>query len=171
MSVLRARDDEQARRVAVEPVDDAGPLLVVAAGRVEREQPVHERAAAMAAGGMDDDPRGLVDDEEVLVLPGDRQLHLLGCERLRRGGKLDHDLLAALEPVALRPRAAVDEDGAVRDEPLGERARADLAARGESAVEPARLRDAEAESAQATAGACGGPPRRAPRRGSRPRRR
>ncbi len=122
MSVLRARDDEQARRVAVEPVDDAGPLLVVAAGRVERQQPVHERAAAMAAGGMDDDPRGLVDDEEVLVLPGDLQLHRFGCGRLLRGWKLDQNLLAALEPVALRPRATVDEDGAVRDEPLGERA-------------------------------------------------
>ena len=109
MGLVGARDDEQARRVAVEPVDDPGPLVVVPAGGVERQQPVDERAAAMAAGRMDDDARRLVDDEEVLVLPGDVELHRLGRERLRRGGKLDHDLLAALEPVALRPRPTVDE--------------------------------------------------------------
>ncbi len=36
--VLRARDDEEARGVAVEPVDDPRPLRIVAARRAEREE-------------------------------------------------------------------------------------------------------------------------------------
>ena len=59
--------------------------------------------------GMDDDARRLVDDEQVLVLPDDVEVHLLGRERPGLGGQLDVDLLPALEPVALRPRLAVDE--------------------------------------------------------------
>jgi hypothetical protein len=71
---------------------------------------------------MDDDACRLVDDEQVLVLPDDLQVHLLGYERAGLGRELDDDLLPALEPVALRPRRAVDEDGAAGDQPLGERA-------------------------------------------------
>ena len=76
----------------------------------------------MPGARMDDDAGGLVDDEQVLVLPDDVEVHLLGCKRTGLGGQLDDDLLPALEPVALRARLAVDEDGAVGDQPLGERA-------------------------------------------------
>ena len=72
--------------------------------------------------GVDDDAGRLVDDEQVLVLPDDVEVHLLGRERAGRRRELDDDLLPALEPVALRPRLTVDEDSAVGDQPLGERA-------------------------------------------------
>src|SRR5947207_8046633 len=64
----RAGDDEQARGVAVEAMDDARAVRLLPARDVVAEQPVYERPACMAGRGMDDDPRGLVDDEEVLVL-------------------------------------------------------------------------------------------------------
>ena len=83
---------------------------------------MHERAALVAGARVDDDAGGLVDDEQVLVLPDHVEVHLLGRERAGLGRKLDDDLLPALEPVALRPGLTVDEDGAVRDQALGERA-------------------------------------------------
>ena len=121
MRLVGAGDDEQAGGVAVEPVNDSGPFLVPAGG-VVREQAVDERAALVARPRVDDDARGLVDDEQVLVLPDDVEVHLLGRERPGLGRKLDDDLLPALEPVALRPLLTVDEDGAVGDQPFGERA-------------------------------------------------
>ena len=87
MRLLRARDDHQARRVAVEAVDDPGSVGV-AAGDVPREQAVHERAGRVSGRGMDDEACRLVDDDEVLVLVGDPQIHRLRFERLtsRSGG-------------------------------------------------------------------------------------
>ena len=102
-------------------MDDPRAVLV-APGGVVREQAVHERAALVPGARVDDDTRRLVDHEQVLVLPDDVEVHLLGRERAGLGGQLDDDLLPALEPVALRARLAVDEDGAVGDQPLGERA-------------------------------------------------
>ncbi len=172
MRLLRAGDDEQPGGVAVEAVDDPRPVLV-AAGGVVREQAVHERPALVPRARVDDDAGGLVDDEQVLVLPDDVEVHLLGGERAGLGRKLDDDLLPALEPVALRPGLTVDEDGAVGDQALGERAGADLGPAGEGPVEPLGLRGEKAESGQRcpAAGAWSGRRRRARRRGSRRRRR
>jgi hypothetical protein len=84
-----------------------------------------------------DDPGGLVDDEQVLVFPGDPERQLLGCERGRGAfGDLERELLPALEPVALRSRLAVDERCSGLEQALGGRARADLRPRGEEPVEP-----------------------------------
>jgi len=44
--------------------------------------------------------------------------------------------LTALEPVALRPRLAVDERCTLAQQPLGRGPRADLGERGEEAIEP-----------------------------------
>ena len=58
---VRLRHDEQSGGAGIEPVHDAGPER--AAGRRERdahpEQPVHERPAAPAGGGMRHEPRRL----------------------------------------------------------------------------------------------------------------
>ena len=138
MRLVRARDDEQARRVAVEPVDDSRPLRLLAARDRVAEQPVDERPARVAGRRMHDDARRLVDDEQVLVLVGDAQVELLGLEARRAP-------LRQLE-VELAPRppaggssicgCAVDEDAPLGEQPLGGRARADLFERGEEAVEP-----------------------------------
>ena len=169
--LLRAGDDEQAGRVAVEAVHDPGPVVVVSSLGAVLEQPLDERARPRRPGRMDDEPGRLVDDEQVLVLPDDRDV-----ERLRlaaaRLGDLDRDLLPPLEPEALRPRLAVDEHDAVGDQPLGERARLELGARGEDAIEPRaglQLRNAKAELCQGEGSS--GRPRRTRRTAARRRRR
>ena len=118
--LLRAGDDEQAGGVPVEPVDDPGrsssPPAASCASRPCTSVPLG------APCRMDDDACRLVDHEQVLVLPDDVEVHLLRDEWCGVGRELDDDLLPALEPVALGPRLAVDEDGALGDQPLCERA-------------------------------------------------
>ena len=114
-----ARDDEQAGRVAVEAVDDSRPILVTA-GRIEGEQPVDERACVVARTGMNHDAGGLVDDEQVLVLPRDAQVHLLGDERRSVCRQLDEDVLPTCQPMALGAGLTVDEDGAIGDQSFGQ---------------------------------------------------
>ena len=156
----RAGDDEQPGRVAVEPVHDPGPVVVVSPLRAVREQALHERAGARRPGRVDDEPGRLVDDEQVLVLPDDRDVQHLGLQ-LGRLRDLRRDLLPALEPEALGPGLAVDEDGAARDQPLGEGPGLELGALGEHAVEPRSgllLRNAKEELCQG-AGSSGRTPR------------
>jgi hypothetical protein len=134
----RAGDDEEARRVAVESVDDARPVGV-AALEATGEQPVDERPAPAPRCRVDDDTRRLVDDEQVVVLVRDPKLELLGLERrLLERGQLDLDLLSPAQPVRLRPRAAVDEDGAGVEQALGRRPRGDLLPACEEAVDARR---------------------------------
>src|SRR6266851_3967723 len=102
----RPGDDEQSRGVAIEPVHDAVPFRLVSAFDVVREQAVHERAARMARRWVDDETRRLVDDEQMLVLVRDYEIHLLRLERGRaRRRRLEVELLPALELVALQARA------------------------------------------------------------------
>jgi len=71
MGVLGTRDDEQTRGIPVEPVHDPGtPWL---ATRGPPCQQLGERALLVAAGGVHHQARGLVDYEQVLVLPDDAQ--------------------------------------------------------------------------------------------------
>ena len=79
----RARHDEQSRGVAVEAVHDAGPIVVVASLGAVREQALDERSGAGRSGRMDDDPCRLVDHEQVLVLPHDRDVERFGLEHRR----------------------------------------------------------------------------------------
>jgi hypothetical protein len=86
---------------------------------------------------MNDHTGRLVDDEQVLVLPGDLEAGRLGLHGRHRGriGQLHADLLSGKQPVALRTRQTVDEHNAVRDQPLGGGARADVGLLREVAVE------------------------------------
>jgi hypothetical protein len=131
---VRARDDKEAGGVAVEPMDDSGPVLLPAPGL--SDQAVDERPGPMARARMHDDPGRLVDDEEMLVLVGDAEVDLLALQRLgllRR--KLELELLPTLQSVALRSSAPVYPDRAGRQQPFGCRARADLRELGEEPVE------------------------------------
>jgi hypothetical protein len=152
VDVVRAGDDQQPRRVAVQPVDDAGPLgLVAARDRVGRE-PMDERAARVPGRGVDDDARRLVDNEQVLVLVRDSKRDVLRLDDTRTPVReLELHLLPALEAMALRPPRAVDERAALADEPLGRRARADFLERREESIEPLPgrlLGDRDPESAR-----------------------
>ena len=133
--LVRACDDEQAGRVAVEAVDDARSTLLPTLGAGSGES-VSKRAARVAGRGMDDDARGFVHDEKVLVRVHDRELGRRDVGS-RCGGlvRLDGDLLPAHEPVALAARPAVHEDRACLEQPLGRGPRADLGQAGEVAIE------------------------------------
>ena len=109
------RDDEQAGSVAVEAVDNSRPILVTA-GRVEGEQPVDERAGVVTRTGMNHDAGGLVDNEQVLVLPCDAEVHLLGDKRCRVCRQLDEDVLPTCQPMAFGAGLTVDEDGPIGDQ-------------------------------------------------------
>ena len=167
----RAGDDEQPGGVAVEAVHDPRPLRLLSPFDVVREQPLHQRSARVPATRMDDEARGLVDHEQVLVLVRHGELHRLRLEaRARRRRRLELELLAARELVALRARASVDEDAALAQQPLGHRPRADLRQAGEELVEaPAGglLRDAQQRHERAAPAAARARRRRAPSAGRR----
>src|SRR6266581_822598 len=92
--LVGARDDHQPRRVAVEAMHDPAARLPAAGS--DSDESVHERAACMPGGGMHNESRRLVDDEQVFVLERDAQVELLGLDRLRSRGLLEFDLLPAL---------------------------------------------------------------------------
>ena len=103
MGEVALGDEEDARGVAVEAVDDAGAELAADAGEVADvvEQGVDEGARAVAGRGMHDDARRLVDRDQVLVLVEDRERDRLGLDRDgARLRHLDRDVLAG----AHRPR-------------------------------------------------------------------
>jgi hypothetical protein len=85
---------------------------------------------------MDDDAGGLVHDQDVLVLPRDSERHLFPLQRGGRAlGNRQLELLAAFEPVRLRPPLPVHERGALLQQALGRPTRADLGQRGDEAIE------------------------------------
>ena len=97
-SVLR--DDQEAARVLVEAVHDAGARHAGERGRV-REQGVEQRSAPVAAAGVHDQPRRLVDDEERVVFVDDRERDVLGPVGevpRHRGAGVERDALAAAQP-------------------------------------------------------------------------
>ena len=66
--------EQEPGRALVEPVDDAGPLGVVADAadlRVPGQQPLHQRAGALAGSRVHHQAGRLVDHEQVLVLVDD----------------------------------------------------------------------------------------------------
>jgi hypothetical protein len=74
----------------------------------------------MSGAGVDDQTGRLVDDEEVLVLVGNPEIERLVLELgLGDRGRIEIDVLATVQPVALRPRGAVDLDRAGAQQALG----------------------------------------------------
>ncbi len=147
--LLRAGDDQQAGGVAVETVDEPGPLRVPSGGS-EREQPVRERRALVRPRGVGDETGGLLDDEQVLVVVDHLQRELDRLE-LALARELDVELLPTCEPVALRAPMPVDEDGAAGHEPFGESPRPDGRDLGDDGVQPpprVGLRNAKAVRCQ-----------------------
>ena len=139
-------DDEQAARVAVQAVHDAGAHRVAAGGPAGER--LHERPALVPRGGVHDDAGGLVHDEQVLVLPDDLVRGgraVAERHRLMDVGVVDVEDLAAAELVALAGGRPVDEHLARGDQALRAGARPEVP--GEQRVEPLALllrRDVEA---------------------------
>ena len=85
--VVLGRDNE-AGRVLIDAVDDAGALFPADAGQgvaAVGQQRVDERAVRVAGGRVDDKPLGLIDDDHVRVLIADLQR-----DGLRRNGRFAH---------------------------------------------------------------------------------
>ena len=79
---------------AIEPMDDAGPLLAADAAEIVdmMEERVHQRAAGMAGRRMHDHARRLVDDDQIAILVDDRQRQRFGLRlRLDRLRDVDRD--------------------------------------------------------------------------------
>ncbi|MNY10952.1 hypothetical protein D3C86_1439560 [compost metagenome] len=119
-----AGEDHQPRGVAVDPVhrvatkgEAPGPVVV--------GEPVGEGAVVAAMGGVDHDPRGLVEHDEVLVLVEDGEGHRLGVHPFGRGLG-EHEL----QGVAL-VRRGVNLDGhPVEEDAVGGLEAADEGPRG-----------------------------------------
>ena len=73
-------------RVTVQPVHDPGAPGLFAAGRDALER-LGERPRPVAPRGMHDDPGGLVDHQQVLVLVGDREIGLRAVGRPSAGSR------------------------------------------------------------------------------------
>ena len=133
VGLLGLRDHQQPRRVAVEPVHDAGALGI---GPPRPGRAGRRRASARVPGsGVVDEARRLVHHEQVGVLVDDLEVG----GRLRRavgvGAVLDHHHLAGGDAVVLGPRPAVHQHRAGIDQPLSGRARAGGPARGQKGVQ------------------------------------
>ena len=120
------RDHQEPGGVLVDAVDDPGAERSADPGKVLEmmEQRVHERPGVVAGGGMDDHPGGLVDDDDVLILVDDRERDVFGG-RVDLGDRDldDLDRVAGGDDVGRLLRIAVDDEVAVLDQPLDQRAR------------------------------------------------
>ena len=108
---------------------------------------MHEGCAGSPRSGMDDEARGLVHDQQVLVLEGDAKVERVRDQLGRCLGLELHDR-AFLEPVRLRPRHAVHDHVATHQQPFRGSARAYLLQSRQEAVEPKacrRSRNADAD--------------------------
>ena len=83
------RGDDQPAGILVDAVDDARTRNAPDPRQLPSamvEQRVDHRPVKIARGGMDDHARGLVDDDQMFVLIGDDQAHVLGDIVRRFGG-------------------------------------------------------------------------------------
>ena len=116
---VRLRDDDEAGRVLVQPVHDAGALHAADARQVrhERQQRVHERAVRVPRRGVHREPRGLVHHDELIVLVDDADGDVLRREVERRRRRHDdHDHVAAAHGSRRLHGAPVDGDAALARE-------------------------------------------------------
>ncbi len=119
-------DDDQARRIPVEPVHDARTSFVAHAfeiGRVSQHR-VDQRAAGVAGCRMYDHPRRFVNHDQIAVFVDDVERDRFGCERGGRGRRDgDDDLIAVVDALAgFGNRHVVDGDEAVVNQSLNLRA-------------------------------------------------
>ena len=122
-------DDEQPGRVAIQPMDDARARdagdRAVRPG--SRQQPVDQRAAPVSRRRVDDEPRGLVDDEDVGVLVrGDDLDRRVGLEVVGRhgfGDVEDHHGFARHDAIRAKPPSLAVDQPPIGDQALHERPR------------------------------------------------
>jgi hypothetical protein len=115
-----SRDDEEARRVAVEPMDDSGAVRIGSATRSKRQELSRECLRSSSRARVYGDSCRFVDDKEMLVVEEHRNGRRLGLQRVLRTRELHLHHRSILEPVTLRATHTVHEDGALLQQALGE---------------------------------------------------
>ena len=143
----RARDDQQARRVAVEPVDDARPVRSSPPATPRASSPCTSVPLVVPGAGMHDERR-----RACRRRAGARPRRRWRASRLRRraaparAGGVDLELLPAREPVALRRASPSTSTRAARRAaarpPRASRPRAARARKRSSRAPAAAVRDA-----------------------------
>ena len=128
------RNHQQAGRVLVEPVHDAGPAHAADAREAipaMGDQRVDERARPVARGRMDHHPLRLVDHDDRVVLEHDVERDGFGGRQRRLGRRnRDRDRVAGVDAMTgIADRAPADRDLAGEDERLEPRARRSAMAR------------------------------------------
>src|ERR1700730_8002723 len=133
--------DQETARVLVEAVHDAGAFLAANAGEgwaAMSNQRIDQRARPVAGGGMDDEPGGLVDDEELVVLVHDVQRDILRRDfGVRRGRNGEANAVAGVDAIAgIADGGAVVRNRPRQDQRLVARARELREVRCQDAIEP-----------------------------------
>ena len=103
MRLIGLGDDQQSAGILVEPMHDAGPRHAADAGEARAamgDQRVDQRAGGVAGAGMHHEARGLVDDDERVVLVDDVEGDGLACGLRRCGGRhAKLEAVARFDPV------------------------------------------------------------------------
>ena len=104
MRGVRLGDHQQAGRVLIQTVDDAGPAHAADArqrGPAVGDEGIHERAGLMPSSRMHDEAGRLIDDDERVVLIDDGERDGFG-DRLGGGRRrqIEHDRVARFDPVS-----------------------------------------------------------------------
>jgi len=126
VGVFLLGDEDGAGSVAVEPVDDAGSVVAIDAGKLGEVEAkgVDKRSRPVALGRMHDHVGRLVDHREELILVKDVERDFLGDRfgvRGRRGR--EPQLVAMADARARLAGPAIDHHPAILDELLGHRTR------------------------------------------------
>ena len=113
MGDIGLRHDEQARRILVQTMDDPRPQDAADPRQIPAmmKQPADQRSGGMANGGMDNEPCGLVQDEQVSILIEDVQIHGFRFDGTRSGlGQVHIDRFPLFQPMAGLDLVPVDQD-------------------------------------------------------------
>src|SRR5215213_2848404 len=111
---LALRQNHQARGVAVEPVNHAWPGGIFPTFYFPVQECVHERTRRVAGTRMHHEARGLVDDQDVLVLEDYGNGYLFGREAFLRN--LSLDTLSAAHSVGRRELLSIYEQEMLFDQ-------------------------------------------------------
>ena len=121
MRLVISRHDHQARGIAVQPVHDAGPLRAAdrRPARAATQQSVDQRAGGMTRPRVHDEAGRFVDDDQVVVLVEDREIHRFGLKPgWNRGRQLPVEAIAGSQPATGPRRPIVEADVPLRDQAL-----------------------------------------------------
>lgn len=113
MKCIGFGDGDDAGGIAIEAVDDAGSGWAADGAEVLEVvgEGTGECTAPMSFGGMDDHPRGFVDDHEVFIFEEDIEIDFLGFGPIvGRRRKVDLDRLAGLHFEAWFDIASIESD-------------------------------------------------------------